>query len=162
MEYQPGQSHSVISATNVIFHLDSKIIHCEKAKRLISSLLDRGSAGSVMASRLSENGKWSVLLIEAGSTDNVLQVKLPAAFPRLFKSEQDWNYWTVPQPGCNDRSIQWPRGKMLGGSSNMNAMIWHRGHRSDFDEMGKVNPGWSYDDCLPHFVKCENNLGKEY
>jgi len=99
-------------------------------------------------------------LIEAGPTDNILEVKLPPAFPKLFNSKVDWGYITEKQDYLNDRKLIWPRGKMIGGSSNMNAMIWHFGHSSDYNKMGKVNNGWSYEDVLPYFKKLENNNGK--
>lgn len=112
-------------------------------------IVGAGASGSVLANRLSENGKFSVLLLEAGTTDNILEVKLPAAFAKLFKSSVDWNYYTEEQKNMKNRKLLWPRGKLIGGCSSMNAMIYHRCHSSDYDQIGKLNKGWSFSDLLP-------------
>lgn len=95
-----------------------------------------GSSGSAVAARLSANGEASVLLLEAGLRDRKPAVHIPAAFSQLFRSDRDWNYDTIPQPELGDRRIYWPRGKMLGGSSSLNAMMWVRGFAADYDKWG--------------------------
>jgi choline dehydrogenase len=120
-------------------------------------VIGAGSAGCALASRLTERPDTSVLLIEAGPADRKREIHIPAAFSKLFRSEVDWNFSTEPQEHLNGRSLYWPRGKMLGGSSSMNAMIYARGARADYDawrEMG--NEGWGFDDLLPMFKVAEN------
>ena len=115
-----------------------------------------GSAGCVIAEGLS--ARHSVLLLEAGGSDRVLEVAIPAAFTKQFMTERDWAYQTEPEPHASDRSLYLPRGKMLGGSSSMNAMIYMRGRPSDYDgwsEMGAT--GWGWNDVLPVFIYMERN-----
>ncbi len=120
-------------------------------------IVGAGSAGCVLASRLSEDPNVSVLLLEAGGPDKKQEIHIPAAFSRLFKTPLDWNYETEPQPHLKDRKMYWPRGKMLGGSSSMNAMMYIRGNRHDYDEWGELgNPGWAFADVLPYFKKAEH------
>jgi choline dehydrogenase len=115
-----------------------------------------GSAGCVLAGRLSEDRHLSVLLLEAGGSDAAKEVRIPAAFSRLFKSARDWNYQTEPEPHLNGRQLYWPRGKMLGGSSSMNAMIYSRGNPADYDHWKELgNDGWGWADVLPYFKKSE-------
>lgn len=116
-----------------------------------------GSAGCVLACRLSEDAGASVLLLEAGGPDARREVHIPAAFAKLFKTPCDWDYETEPQRNLGGRRLYWPRGKMLGGSSSMNAMIYIRGHRSDFDGWRDAgNDGWGFDEVLPYFKKAEH------
>src|SRR5690348_3442137 len=96
-------------------------------------IIGAGSAGCVMANRLSEDPQTSVLLLEAGGPDKKQEIHIPAAFSKLFKTAYDWAYQTEEEPYLNRRKLYWPRGKMLGGSSSMNAMIYIRGHRLDYD-----------------------------
>jgi len=117
-----------------------------------------GSAGAVVAARLSEDPSVSVLLIEAGGSGRHQNVQVPAAFAKQFTTAHDWNYQTEPEPWLDNRSIYHPRGKMLGGSSGQNAMIYIRGNRADYDGWAaKGATGWSYDDVLPYFKKSERN-----
>jgi choline dehydrogenase-like flavoprotein len=117
-----------------------------------------GSAGAVVAARLSEDPSVSVLLIEAGGAGRHLNIQVPAAFAKQFTTQHDWNYQTEPEPWLDNRSIYHPRGKMLGGSSGQNAMIYIRGNRADYDGWAANGAaGWSYDDVLPHFKKSERN-----
>ncbi|WP_165759333.1 GMC family oxidoreductase [Mycobacterium decipiens] len=117
-----------------------------------------GSAGAVVASRLSEDASVRVLLIEAGGTHRHLNVRMPAAFPKQFKTALDWELYTEPEPFLQGRSLYHPRAKMLGGCSAMNAMIYIRGNRADFGSWAKDGAtGWSYDDVLPLFRRSENN-----
>lgn len=117
-----------------------------------------GSAGCVLANRLSADPSHSVLLLEAGGSDRHMNVSIPAAFSNLFTTERDWHYYTQPEHCLADRQVYIPRGKMLGGSSSMNAMIYIRGHRADYDGWAAAGcDGWSYDDVLPYFKKAEHN-----
>ena len=121
-------------------------------------IVGAGSAGCVLASRLSEDAATRVLLLEAGSRNTSLAVRIPAAFSKLFKTAGDWGYMTVVQPNLAGRSLYWPRGKMLGGSSSMNAMMHVRGNRADYDAWAALgNTGWSYDEVLPYFRRLEHN-----
>ena len=98
------------------------------------------------------------VVLEAGGPDNRQEVSIPAAFSKMFKTEVDWAYETEPQEHMDGRELYWPRGKMLGGTSSMNAMIYIRGHRLDYDEWEDLgNKGWGYDGVLPYFKKSENN-----
>ncbi|MEU1998000.1 GMC family oxidoreductase N-terminal domain-containing protein [Nocardia gamkensis] len=117
-----------------------------------------GSAGSVLAARLSENPDVHVALIEAGPRDTAEEVHLPVAFPALFKSPLDWDFDTEPEAGLYGRRAYLPRGRVLGGSSSMNAMIYIRGARADYDAWAVAGAdGWSYDEVLPYFLKSEDN-----
>ena len=122
-------------------------------------IVGAGSAGCVLAARLSADSSVKVLLLEAGPVDDVQEIQAPAALSRLFQSAYDWNYNTVPQHRAAGRSIYWPRGRVLGGSSSMNAMIYIRGNRRDFqawrDEHGCS--GWGYEDLMPYFRRSEDN-----
>jgi choline dehydrogenase-like flavoprotein len=115
-----------------------------------------GSAGGVVARRLVDLGA-SVLLLEAGLVDENPAIHDPARLFELWDSEQDWGYRTVPQAGCAGRELHWPRGKVLGGSSALNGMIYVRGHRSDYDGWAASgNEGWSYEQVLPVFKRSED------
>lgn len=120
-------------------------------------IVGSGSAGSVLAARLSEDRDVSVCLLEAGGSDYPLEVKIPAAFSKLFHSSRDWDYMSDPEPGLMGRRLYMPRGKMIGGSSSMNAMLFVRGNRADYDGWVKNGaPGWSYADVLPYFRRMED------
>jgi choline dehydrogenase len=119
-------------------------------------IVGAGSAGCVLAARLTEDPHSRVLLLEAGGADKKKEIHIPAAFCKLFKTDVDWNYSTEPEPCLHNRRLYWPRGKMLGGSSSMNAMIYVRGNRLDFDHWASLgNQGWSFKDVLPYFKKSE-------
>jgi choline dehydrogenase len=116
-----------------------------------------GSAGSVVASRLSEDPATSVLLLEAGGTERPANVAVPALWYTLLRSPIDWDYVSVPQPGLKGRQTHEPRGKLPGGSSNLYIMMHVRGHPADFDNWAYNGcPGWSFRDCLPYFRKLED------
>ena len=118
-----------------------------------------GSAGCVLAARLSEDPDVRVLLLEAGDRDVRPEIHIPATFSKLFQSEADWNYHTVPQAGAGGRRLYWPRGKVLGGSSSINAMIYIRGHHADFDGWAAAGcDGWGFSDVLPYFKRSEDNV----
>ncbi|XP_049839858.1 glucose dehydrogenase [FAD, quinone] [Schistocerca gregaria] len=121
-----------------------------------------GSAGSVVAARLSEIPHWNVLLIEAG-LDEPTGAQVPSMFLNFIGSSIDWNFRTEPEEmAClneNERRCSWPRGKVLGGTSVLNGMMYMRGSRKDYDEWAAFgNPGWSYQEVLPYFLKSEDNL----
>ncbi|MFD8249028.1 GMC family oxidoreductase [Nocardia sp. NPDC059691] len=117
-----------------------------------------GSAGSVLASRLSEDRRVQVAVIEAGPQDTADEIHLPVAFPSLFKSPLDWDYDTEPEAGLQFRRAYLPRGRVVGGSSSMNAMIYIRGARADYDGWAAGGAdGWSFDEVLPYFMKAEDN-----
>ncbi|WP_328810544.1 GMC family oxidoreductase [Rhodococcus sp. NBC_00294] len=115
-----------------------------------------GSAGCVLAARLSENPDTSVLLLESGGRDDKAELAVPPAWPTLWGSEVDYSYSTVAQPGTAGLKHDWPRGHTLGGSSSINAMVHLRGHRNDFDHWTETaGESWSYDAVLPYFVRSE-------
>ena len=118
-----------------------------------------GSAGCVLAARLSEDPRSKVTLFEAGPPDSSTLIHCPAGIALMARTGQaNWAFETAPQPGLNGRRGYQPRGKVLGGSSSINAMVYARGHRSDYDEWAALgNPGWSYDDVLPYFKRAEHN-----
>jgi choline dehydrogenase len=116
-----------------------------------------GSAGAVIANRLSADPAISVVALEAGPRDTDKFIRIPAAFSKLFRTEVDWNYLTEPQKELGGREIYWPRGKMLGGSSSMNAMMWVRGFGGDYDEWAThAGSEWSYAEALSYFRRIEN------
>ncbi len=118
-----------------------------------------GSAGCVLANRLSANGKHSVCLLEAGPPDRSPWIHIPIGYGKtMFHKVLNWGYYTEPDPNMLNRRIYWPRGRTLGGSSAINGLIYIRGQRRDYDDWAAAgNPGWSWDECLPYFRKLENN-----
>jgi choline dehydrogenase len=128
-------------------------------------IIGAGSAGCVLAGRLSERSDATVALLEAGGSDRSLSVRIPAAFPKMFRTERDWEYYSDPEPGLAGRRVYLPRGKMVGGSSSMNAMLYVRGNTADYDGWAKAGAtGWSYDEVLPYFRRSErfSRGGDEY
>ncbi|HET7016010.1 MAG TPA: GMC family oxidoreductase N-terminal domain-containing protein [Streptosporangiaceae bacterium] len=122
-------------------------------------IVGAGSAGCVLAARLTENPSVRVLLLEAGPPDAADEIHIPAAVNLLFQSPYDWGFRTVPQDRAAGQSVYWPRGKVVGGSSSINAMIYIRGNKYDYntwrDEYGC--DGWGYNDVLPYFIRAEHN-----
>ncbi|RDH77941.1 FAD-binding protein [Mycolicibacterium moriokaense] len=115
-----------------------------------------GSAGSVLANRLSADPAASVVVLEAGPKDKDKFIHIPAAFAKLFRSEVDWDYRTEPQKQLDGREIYWPRGKTLGGSSSLNAMMWVRGFAADYDEWGALaSEDWDFAHVAEYFAKIE-------
>lgn len=119
-----------------------------------------GASGAALAARLTEHTASTVLLLEAGVADTKTEVHIPAAFSALFRSELDWNYDTTPQPALGNRTVYWPRGKMLGGSTSLNAMMWVRGFAADYDHWAETaGAAWSYAALLPYFRSVERVQG---
>lgn len=118
-------------------------------------IVGAGSAGCVLAARLSENPDVTVCLIEAGPADNAENIHVPAAFGKLFRTHVDWDYDTHEEPHLNRRRVFLPRGRVLGGTSSINAMVYARGNRIDYDEWQL--PGWTYRELLPYFKRSEDN-----
>ncbi|TJZ54545.1 DUF4334 domain-containing protein [Streptomyces piniterrae] len=117
-----------------------------------------GSAGCVLAARLSEDPRVNVALIEAGGPDTAREIHVPAAYGRLVQSSYDWNLWSEPEPGLAGRRLPLTRGLVLGGCSSQNGMIYIRGNRQDYDGYAADGAeGWSYDDVLPYFRRSEDN-----
>lgn len=119
-------------------------------------IVGAGSAGCVLAEALSRDGKSTVAIVEAGGTDRKFFVQMPLGYGKTFYDKSiNWNYYAEPDPGLNGQRDFWPRGKLLGGSGSINAMVWIRGDRRDYDEWGI--PGWRYEDVLPAFKALEHN-----
>jgi choline dehydrogenase len=118
-------------------------------------IVGAGSAGCVLANRLSEDADVQVLLLEAGPPDTSQNIHVPLGYLKLGGTEVDWDYHSAPERECLGRRITLPRGKVLGGSSSINAMVYIRGSHRDYDDWGV--PGWSWADLLPYFLKAEDN-----
>jgi choline dehydrogenase len=122
-------------------------------------IVGAGSAGCVLAHRLSADPANKILLLEAGGRDLDPWLHIPVGyFKTMHNPAYDWCYHTEPDPGIADRCLQWPRGKVLGGSSALNGLLYVRGQPADYDRWAELgNPGWSYADVLPYFRKSEDN-----
>ena len=120
-------------------------------------IVGAGSAGCPVANRLSADPKNRVLLLEAGPKDRNIWIHIPIGYYKNMTSSLSWGFNTEPDRGLNGRSILWPRGKVLGGSSAINGLVYIRGQREDYDHWRQLgNEGWSYDEVLPFFKKAEN------
>lgn len=125
-------------------------------------IIGAGTAGSILAHRLTEDPHTTVLLLEAGGQPDHPLIRIPANWFDLMGTDVDWGYFSEPQPHADNRRLVWNRGKALGGSSSINAMLYVRGHRWDFDQWAALgNPGWSYTEVLPYFKKCEHQESGE-
>ena len=122
-------------------------------------IVGAGSSGCVVANRLTENGKYTALLLEAGPKDNYPWIHIPIGYAKtMFNKNYNWCLNTEPDPGMNNREIYWPRGKVLGGSSAINGLIFIRGQSTDFDRWEQLgNLGWGWDNVLPYFIRMEKN-----
>jgi len=120
-------------------------------------IVGAGSAGSVLANRLSADGRTRVLVLEAGGSDRTFWVQVPIGYGKVYYDARvNWKYTTEPDPNRNGLPSYWPRGKVLGGSSSINAMVYVRGHPSDYAEWGEAAPGWGWDDVAPVFRRMED------
>ena len=122
-------------------------------------IVGAGSSGAVIANRLSEDARLRVCLVEAGPADSSPFIHIPTGIIRLAQHKVlNWRFTTKGQAGMNGRPIYIPRGRTLGGSSSINAMVYIRGNRLDYDDWAKAgNPGWSWEDVKPYFLKAEHN-----
>src|SRR5258708_15426190 len=122
-------------------------------------IVGAGSAGCVLANRLSADGRHKVLLLEAGPKDNYIWIHIPIGYGKtMFHQDYNWGFHTDPEPNMHDRKIYWPRGRGLGGSSSINGLIFIRGQSDDYDHWAQLgNAGWDWKNVLPYFVKSEHN-----
>ena len=124
-------------------------------------IVGAGSSGATLARRLAADRRIRILLLEAGPPDSSLKIKVPLGYGALFYNRKfNWKYETEPEPELNKRKIYWPRGKVLGGSSSINAMVYVRGHPNDYEQWAKVAPDWGWSDVLPYFQKMETWGGR--
>ncbi|MEU1719995.1 GMC family oxidoreductase N-terminal domain-containing protein [Nonomuraea sp. NPDC005692] len=123
-------------------------------------IVGAGSAGCVLANRLSADPSVSVALVEAGGHDDKLEIRMPAGFAKLFKTDYDWNFTTAKQGEMSGRELYWPRGRVIGGSSSLNAQMWVRGCQEDYDQWAV--PGWTYEEVLPYFTRAEQRVGSNH
>ena len=139
-------------------HFNSQRDRSSEASEFDYVIIGAGSAGCVLANRLSADGKHSVLLLEAGPKDTNLWIHVPLGYGKLFKEKSvNWMYQTEPEPGLGGRQVFQPRGKVLGGSSSINGLLYVRGQHEDYDRWRqRGNAGWGYEDVLPYFRKAEN------
>jgi choline dehydrogenase len=149
---KPGQTGNMNNEAR------SRASQSSEASEFDYIIVGAGSAGCVLANRLSADGKHSVLLLEAGPKDSNIWIHVPLGYGKLFKEKTvNWMYQTEPEPGLGGRQVFQPRGKVLGGSSSINGLLYVRGQHEDYDRWRqRGNTGWGHDDVLPYFKKAEN------
>ena len=123
-------------------------------------IVGAGSAGCALADKLSEDGRRTVLVLEAGGSDFRFWIKVPIGYGRTFYDERvNWKFESEPEPGLDNRRIYWPRGRVVGGSSSINAMVYVRGMPADFEDWRAAgNVGWGWDDVEPYFRRSERSV----
>ncbi|QDS69953.1 hypothetical protein FKW77_002449 [Venturia effusa] len=153
----PGTKNTALLATVQTKTSNATAEDLENVVEYDYIIVGTGTAGCVLASRLSEDLGTTVLAIEAGDSDlKQIFSRIPAGFPRLWKSAADWNLSTTPQSECGGRRLFWPRGKMIGGCSSANAMMYNKAASSDYDEWERLgNKGWAYKDIIPYLRRSE-------
>jgi choline dehydrogenase len=138
--------------------MEAIAMHSNNSSHYDFIIIGAGAAGCVLADRLSADPSHRVLLLEAGLPDDKPEIHIPAAFSKLFKTQYDWNYSAVPQAGLKNRESYWAKGRTLGGSTSINAMMYLRGVPADYDGWEAMgNPGWGWQDVLPYFRRSERN-----
>jgi choline dehydrogenase-like flavoprotein len=127
-------------------------------------IVGAGAAGCVLANRLSESGRHTVALIEAGGNDSNIWIKIPAGFNKtVYDAKLNWGYETAPGPFIDNRRIKYPRGKVLGGSGSINGHLYVRGQAADYDMWAQLGcRGWSWTDVLPYFKRAESRIGADH
>ena len=122
-------------------------------------IIGAGSSGCVLADRLSASGRYTVCLLEAGPRGHYPWLHIPIGYAKtMFHPRYNWKFYTEPEPGLHNRQIYWPRGKVLGGSSAINGLIYIRGQHQDYDQWAELgNVGWSWADVRPYFIHSERN-----
>ena len=145
--------------SRLVLNTDARVWHSLRVSIFDYIIVGAGSAGCVLANRLSANGRYIVLLLEAGGSDRRLSLRTPIGYGKSFYDPRvNWMHRTEPDPALDDRRGYWPRGKVLGGSSTINAMVFVRGQHTDFDDWeARGNPGWGWHDVLPYFRRMEDS-----
>jgi choline dehydrogenase len=155
----PGESNTALLASaRLNSSTPSTVESLEEVVEYDYIIVGTGTAGCVLANRLTEESDITILAIEAGESDaKQIMSRIPAGLTKLWRSPVDWNFLTTAQPACDGRKLEWPRGKMIGGCSSINAMMYNKGAPDDYDEWERLgSKGWAYKDVAPYLKKAEN------